>query len=156
MTRWNSRIPTTLNNMRAMRGWGLKELDNLARFIGLGRNAGFGVAKPAFLRSLMDTLTRLPFEYMPLPDNHAGLSPESLYQRPARDPYHEDEPAVALFVDSPEHTSGVSTTIGQWVAESRRQGLELTVLSSGSAAPPAGFLHFPACGLLRLPCYAGM
>ena len=60
MPRWTERLPTALHNVHALRGWGLREFDNLTLFLRLGRLAGLGMTQPAFLRKLLDTLTRLP------------------------------------------------------------------------------------------------
>ncbi len=63
---------------------------------------------------------------------------------------------IALFVDTPDHLSGVSRTLGRWQDEAAREGVSLRVHRSGTAAASPGHVVFPPVRVLRIPAYPSL
>lgn len=69
---------------------------------------------------------------------------------------HTREPTVALFVDSPEHLSGVSLTLQGWAEEAQRRGLPFFLHMAGSESRIPGAKSFPKVGNFRFRSYDGL
>jgi glycosyltransferase involved in cell wall biosynthesis len=69
---------------------------------------------------------------------------------------HTQEPTVALFVDAPEHLSGVALTLQSWSEEAARQGRPLFLHMAGSELRKPGCKSFPKVGTLRFRSYEGL
>lgn len=94
--------------------------------------------------------TRMQLSYQPHAHPEPAPSP--------REPDYADfaEPTVSLFVDAPEHLSGVSLTLESWSAEARQQGKPFYLHMAGATHPAPGCKSFPRVGTLRFSSYEGL
>jgi glycosyltransferase involved in cell wall biosynthesis len=95
-------------------------------------------------------LTRMQMTYRPELDS-APAAPE---QPISYDSFAE--PTVALFVDAPEHLSGVSLTLKGWAEEAKRLGKPFYLQMAGAETGIPGAKSFPKVGTFRLSSYEGL
>ena len=95
-------------------------------------------------------LTRMQMSYRPEPT----AAPASTAQPISYDRF--DEPTVALFVDAPEHLSGVSLTLKGWADEAGRLGKPFYLHMAGAETGIPGAKGFPKVGTFRLSAYDGL
>ena len=149
MTIQTQHIPIVLHNLRAAKGWRFRDMVNWHRLVKPLRDI-----QPAeqsrldFYPLMFDLCTRFEVAYHP----NSGSGPTHF---PPPKPSKPGEPRVALFVDAPEHLSGVAVTISNWVHQAEAQGLNLTVLTAGKGSLPNA-VEFQPAGTLELKKYAGM
>lgn len=142
-------IPIVLHNLRAAKGWRFRDMVNWHRLVKPLRGIQPSEQSRLELYPLMfDLCTRFEVAYRPNPASRPT-------QIPPRKPSRPGEPRVALFVDAPEHLSGVAVTIGNWVHQAEAKGLDLTVLTAGKGTLPHA-VEFEPAGTLELKNYAGM
>ncbi|MDF3130809.1 glycosyltransferase family 1 protein [Kiritimatiellaeota bacterium B1221] len=141
-------LPQVIDNIRAAKGWRVRDMVNWHRIVKPLR--GFQSEQPRLeLYPLMfDLCTRFSVAYQP-------FTREEPTNIPPRKPSRPGEPRVALFVDAPEHLSGVAVTISNWVHQSESQRLDLTVHTAGKGNLPNA-VEFQPMGTLQLKNYAGM
>jgi glycosyltransferase involved in cell wall biosynthesis len=107
-------------------------------------------------RMLFDICSRMDVRYEPAPST-PGRAPETDESpEDIASSYVRGEPRVGLFVDAPQHLSGVSATIGEWAAEARRRSLTLRVHVSADACAIPASVRFQPMGVLKLSSYAGL
>ncbi len=95
-------------------------------------------------------LTRMQMSYQPETASSPVPPPPPIsYARFA-------EPTVALFVDAPEHLSGVSLTLQSWAEEARRLGKPFYLHMAGAESKIPGAKSFPKVGTFRLSSYEGL
>lgn len=102
------------------------------------------------LTVLVRVFSRYAFDYRPLP-------PSSF---PIPDPpvgSWGGFPRIGLFVDSPDHLSGVAKTLGHWQREAHAAGVGLRI-HGASPAPRADspMAIFPAVGTFSVSAYNGL
>ncbi len=95
-------------------------------------------------------LTRMQMSYRPEP----APTPASPAQPISYDRFAE--PTVALFVDAPEHLSGVSLTLKGWADEAKRLGKPFYLHMAGAETDIPGAKSFPKVGTFRLSAYDGL
>lgn len=95
-------------------------------------------------------LTRMQMTYRPEP----GSAPSSPGHPLSYDRFAE--PTVALFVDAPEHLSGVSLTLKGWAEEAKRLGKPFYLHMAGADTGIPGAKSFPKVGTFRLSSYEGL
>lgn len=103
-----------------------------------------------FLSLLVRVCSRYAFSYRPLPAPSVPL-PEPLKGTWA------DSPRIGLFVDSPDHLSGVARTLGNWQREANSAGVGLRM--HGAAPQPATqgpMTIFQAVGTFGMTAYEGL
>ena len=103
-----------------------------------------------FLSVLVRVCSRYAFWYRPCPFVQAAVPV------PPRGRWG-DGPRIGLFVDSPDHLSGVARTLGNWQREADRTGVALHM--HGTAPRPTGggpMTVFPAVGTFGMTAYDGL
>ena len=148
-----SRVQTVLGNLMATRIWQPRDLANwyhLVRPLARLARTSPGFASP---RMAYEMATRIAFGYQPLPAT--GRPPLGM-DRPGPTRSVPDRPHVALFVDSPDHISGVATTLRQWAAAAEAGGYPLDIYHAGSAPMAAPSICFEPVGTIGLAAYAGL
>lgn len=144
-------IPTTMNNLKAATRFRPVDFLNWIKLVKPLRDLSGGPRMEFDLYSLgFHMFTRLPFDFTPA-NPHAVGRPPAWVSRPA----HRDL-KVGLFADSPDHLSGVATTLGHWNRTARARGLEFRVHSSGDRPVIDGGALFPRMGSFRLHAYDGL
>jgi glycosyltransferase involved in cell wall biosynthesis len=102
-------------------------------------------------KMFLELFTRLEVTYQP------GKFAENLPQHPLIcAPRKSDNPRVGLFVDAPDHLSGVSMTLSEWLAQAKLANRDLTIHSSGNQVSGSGMVYFPPMGSIKLDAYAGL
>lgn len=143
------RIPTMWQNASAAGLWRPLDVVNWHRMVWpLYRRRG-ATAHGDVFRILFEIFSRTRFTYQPIPVQSARI------RIPGRSAARSGQ-RVALFVDTPDHLSGVATTIGQWVTQAARRGLDLTVFHCGERDIFPGAVRFPPVGLIRIAAYPGL
>lgn len=141
-------LPNVIHNLRAAKGWRVRDMVNWHRLVKPLRGTSAAEEKLDLYPLVFDLCTRFEVSYTP----RKGDEPTHI---PAAKPSKPGEPRVALFVDAPEHLSGVAVTISNWVRQAEARGLDLTVHTAGRGTLP-GAVEFQPMGTLELKNYAGM
>lgn len=141
-------IPTVIHNLRASKGWRVRDMVNWHRIVKPLRDFRTEEATFDLYPLVYDLCTRFSVAYEP-----ARSAPPT--RIPPRKPSRPGEPRVALFVDAPEHLSGVAVTIGNWANQAEAQGCDLTIHTAGRGTLPKA-VEFQPMGTLQLKNYAGM
>ena len=103
-----------------------------------------------FFSLLVRVCSRYAFTYRPQP------APAGPWPEPLRGAW-AGAPRIGLFVDSPDHLSGVARTLGNWQREADRAGVGLRM--HGAAPHPAAggpMTIFPAVGTFNMTAYQGL
>ena len=148
MTIQSQHIPIMIHNLRAAKGWRFRDMVNWHRLVKPLRGLEAEASKLELYPLMFDLCTRFSVSYEAAHDARPTNIPERKPSRPG-------QPKVALFVDAPEHLSGVAVTIGNWVQQAEARGLDLTVLTAGQSSLPRA-VEFQKMGTLELKNYAGM
>ena len=148
MTIQSQHIPIMIHNLRAAKGWRFRDMVNWHRLVKPLRGLETEASRLDLYPLMFDLCTRFSVSYQPAATPLATRIPASKPSQPG-------QPRVALFVDAPEHLSGVAVTIGNWVQQAEAKGLDLTILTAGQSAIP-GAVEFQPMGTLELKNYAGM
>lgn len=144
--------PTTLQNLKAASRFRPVDMINWSRLVKPLRTQSNEAPDFDLLAMLFHMFTRMPFDYVP----HApsGERPESWIVPPSR--RLAGEPSVGLFVDAPEHLSGVATTLNNWNRQAMSHGLSMRVHSAGDRPVIEGAATFGQTGTFRLAAYEGL
>jgi len=148
MTIQTQHIPTVIHNLRAAKGWRFQDMVNWHRIVKPLRAIKSGDTALDLYPLVFDLCTRFTVSYQPA----RGAPPT---RRPAHRPSKAGQPKVALFVDAPEHLSGVAVTIGNWATQAAERDLNLTIHTAGRGTLPRA-VEFQPMGTLELKNYAGM
>jgi len=141
-------LPNVLHNLRAAKGWRVRDMVNWHRLVKPLRGTSAVEEKLDLYPLVFDLCTRFEVSYIPRKSSEPTRIPPAKPGKPG-------EPRVALFVDAPEHLSGVAVTISNWVRQAESRGLNLTVHTAGRGTLP-GAVEFEPMGTLELKNYAGM
>jgi glycosyltransferase involved in cell wall biosynthesis len=149
-------IPIALQNIRSTCHWRIGDIVNWHQLLQPLRQFNGDAMGLHFYRMAYDLCTRFVIDYRPCPDAPTSGRPEPAAGRPSRASCPGGEPRVALFVDAPDHTSGVSTTLAQWGDAARARGLDLSVFSAGHRDVLPRSHRFQPMGILRVPLYGDL
>ncbi len=141
-------LPNVIHNLRAAKGWRVQDMVNWHRLVKPLRGKTSVEEKLDLYPLVFDLCTRFEVSYTPQKASEPTRIPPAKPGKPG-------EPRVALFVDAPEHLSGVAVTISNWVRQAESRGLNLTVHTAGRGTLP-GAVEFEPMGTLELKNYAGM
>lgn len=97
----------------------------------------------------IEAFTRLHITYTP----NAGTT-RPISERPARGYRHS--PRIGLFVDAPDHLSGVSMTLADWHQEAQQQQVALTMHTCGQHPGGEGTVTFNPMGNYHMNAYEGL
>lgn len=103
-----------------------------------------------FFSLLVRVCSRYAFNYRPLP------TPSGPWPEPPRGEWALS-PRIGLFVDSPDHLSGVAKTLGHWQREANNAGIGLRM--HGASPEPnlnSPMAIFPAVGTFSVSAYQGL
>lgn len=135
--------PTLLDRLRRPVAPKAEFVKSLRELAGLEPDANF-------LSVLVRVCSRYAFWYRPCP---AGLAP---CPEPPRGRWGAG-PRIGLFVDSPDHLSGVARTLGNWQREADRAGVGLRMHGAAPRPPTDGPMAiFPAIGTFGMTAYDGL
>ncbi len=67
-----------------------------------------------------------------------------------------DQPRIGLFVDAPNHISGVATTLTNWTNAAIQRGFGMQVLHAGGKTGSPNSVCFQPVGTLQLDAYDGL
>lgn len=151
-TELRDRLLTAADNLKAARGIRPRDLFNFASMIWSLPKPSAGHKLPITPAQVALTMfTRMQLSYEP------GDTP-AMDAPPSAAPDFADfaEPTVALFVDAPEHLSGVSLTLEGWSEQARAQGKPFFLHMAGSEVRKPGCKSFPKVGTFRLSTYDGL
>lgn len=105
------------------------------------------------MRLGMDLFTRLEVAYQPY---DGSSDPGERVGSGGLVHVRGGEPRVGLFVDSPDHLSGVALTLGEWAGQARARKLPFTLHSCGEPVEAPDQVVFRPMGSIRLDAYAGL
>ena len=145
-------LPIALRNIRGTCAWRLADAVNWHQLLQPLRQFNTEAAGLGFYRLACDLCTRFVIDYRPCREPSAGAGASDEGPAPER-PSPACEPRVALFVDAPDHTSGVSTTLTQWSRSAGERDLDLTIFTAGRRKQFPRCHGFAPMGILRVPLY---
>ena len=142
----SQRLPTLWRNVRSTRTWRPRDMVNWHRMVRSLR--GLPVNEPVFdfFQLVVEMCSAFQVDYVP----------EAARPAPPALPPAMGACGVALFVDAPDHVSGVATTLGQWAAQAARRARDLTIYHAGHRDLFARGIRFAPMGALHLGAYEGL
>jgi glycosyltransferase involved in cell wall biosynthesis len=151
-TGYRNRMQVVWSNLQANRSLRPADLINGIRMVHPLRSLASPGQQPFDVAHLaMELFTRLHIRYQPQPPPPVSLTPRELVtSRRSRDG------RIALFVDAPDHLSGVAMTIGEWRHQAARQGRSLVMHTCARREPEEGLMAFPPMGSIGLDVYDGL
>ncbi len=103
-----------------------------------------------FWSLIVRVCSRYAFDYRPLPP------PSGPWPEPLRGAW-AGTPRIGLFVDSPDHLSGVARTLGHWQREANAAGVGLRMHGAApDPNPDSPMTLFPAVGTFSMTAYEGL
>ncbi|HMP76273.1 MAG TPA: glycosyltransferase family 1 protein [Kiritimatiellia bacterium] len=142
-----ARLPTALRNISSARSWRPVDMVNWHRLVAPLRSLASQESAFTVHHVLYDMCTSFDILYQPI------ATPTRPHPRM---PAPCERPRVALFVDAPDHTSGVATTLRQWHAAAEREQAGLCIHYCGFEDQFPGGVRFAPVGTVTLGAYAGL
>ena len=139
------KLPTALRNLGATRSWRPADMVNWHRLVGPLRTLTSQESSLTLYQVLFDMCTTFEVTYEPIP---VQPSPHVFRNVVA--------PEVGLFVDAPDHTSGVATTLRSWSQQATRRGAGLCVHYCGHHDLFPDAVRFHPAGIMSLDVYRGL
>ena len=145
--RVRQKLPLLMRNVRSSRVWRPRDMMNWHRMVAPLRSLEAMGSSLDFYHLIYDMCSTFEVDYTPC---------RSVTAAPSLAGGAGSSPSVALFVDAPDHTSGVATTISQWTQAAIMRGQTLNVFySSPEQLFPSG-CQFPPVGTLKMGVYQGL
>lgn len=139
-------------NVQANRQVRPADLMNGIRFVHPLRSLAAGQRNHLGLAQLaMDVFTRFKIKYEPCTGKSFALPRQTIPTRHLR-----SECRVGLFVDSPDHLSGVAMTLAEWNSQALLRGKSLTVHTCTATPQPDSRVTFSPMGSISLGVYEGL
>lgn len=148
---YRDRVQTVWRNVQANRRLRPADFVNGFKMVQPLRALGTPSVSFDMAQLALEMFTRLRIQYEPHGASHTPVS-----RTPSCRAEGERGLRVGLFVDAPDHLSGVCLTIAEWQEQARRQGCSLTVHTCAPAADDSKFLSFTPMGSVRLDAYSGL
>ncbi len=142
-------LPTVWRNVRATKSWRPLDMMNWHRMVRPLRELPASEGTFGFYDLIIDCCTSFAVEYQP--KNPAGpveAGPAYAQRRNGN--------SVIVFVDAPDHMSGVATTLRQWSEQAEASGCDLGIFHCGDTNLFRNGLRFPVVGTLKLGVYEGL
>lgn len=143
------RLPVVWRNVRATRAWRPRDMVNWHRMVRPLRSASTADTAFDWYHLVFDCCSRFAVEYQPQRN-------DTMPSRGSRCVRLAATEAVAVFVDAPDHMSGVATALRNWSAQACASGRDLAIFHSGSRDLFENGIRFPPVGLLRMGVYDGL
>ena len=102
-----------------------------------------------FYDLIFDCCTNFAVKYRPRPEHGAPEAGPGFSERRGIE-------SVIGFVDAPDHTSGVATTLRQWSEQAEKNGRDFSIFHCGDTNLFGNGLRFPPVGTLNLGVYEGL
>lgn len=161
-TEFQDKLQTAMENLKGARGWRPRDYWNFANMLMHmpkaekrgGEKGGVPPLHPA--QVAMKMFTRMKVTYEPGTPTVVGGNHSDLRDLPDLAFPHTMEPTVALFVDAPEHLSGVSLTLQGWAEAAQQLGRPFFLHMAGAETQIPGGKSFPKVGNLRFSSYDGL
>ncbi|HMP91081.1 MAG TPA: glycosyltransferase family 1 protein [Kiritimatiellia bacterium] len=145
-------LPTALQNLKAAARFRPVDMINWGRLVKPLRDHQQNQAGFDLLGMLFHMFTRMPFDYTP---GSAADTKTPPWRIPPANRIGR-EPSVGLFVDAPEHLSGVATTLNNWNRNAIARSLSFRVHSAGDQPVIDGAVNFSQTGTFKLAAYEGL
>ena len=142
-TGYRSRMQVAWSNLQAARGIRPSDFINGYRMVHPLRSLATDHHAFGMPHLLMEMFTRLQIRYRPLAAT-------------GRVPERGRTADIALFVDAPDHLSGVSKTLNEWRGMAAKAGDDLILHTCSSNVQEDGMVNFPKMGALSLAVYQGL
>jgi glycosyltransferase involved in cell wall biosynthesis len=146
--------PAVMDNLAGVCDMRMLDVVNWHRLLVMLRGLSGGVSQLGLYQLIYDVATRLVFAYEAHEPRGTIVPPDP--PDAAEAGWSDGEPRVGLFVDAPDHMSGVATTVGSWVGEAERSGRTLRALYAGRRAVLPRGIRFNPMGTIRLRAYDGL
>ncbi len=140
-----TRIPVALRNLSSASAWRPADMMNWHRLVAPLRALATQESPLTLYHVLFDMCTTFELTYEPI--RAAG---HTLVPKPSKCA------EIGLFVDAPDHTSGVATTLRQWHAAAEREQAGLCIHYCGPEEQFPGGIRFDPVGRLNLGVYRGL
>jgi glycosyltransferase involved in cell wall biosynthesis len=140
-----SRMPVALRNLSSTSSWRPADMVNWHRLVAPLRSLASQESAFSLYHVVFDMCTTFDITYEPV---------RTPIRTPAAPP--TQRPRVALFVDAPDHTSGVATTLRQWHGAAAREEAGLVIHYCGNEDQFPGGVRFSPVGVLSLGVYQGL
>ncbi|MGA1193476.1 MAG: glycosyltransferase family 4 protein [Kiritimatiellia bacterium] len=148
---YRDRVQTVWRNVQANRRLRPADFVNGYKMVQPLRSLGNPSVSFDMAQLALEMFTRLRIQYEPQQATRPPVAPMPTRRAPG-----ERGLRVGLFVDAPDHLSGVCLTIGEWQDQARRHGCSLTVHTCAPAPDEGGFVSFRPMGSVRLDAYSGL
>jgi glycosyltransferase involved in cell wall biosynthesis len=148
---YRDRLQTVWRNVQANRRLRPADFVNGFKMVQPLRSLGTPSVSFDMAQLALEMFTRLRIQYEPCQTSHPPVAP-----MPARRATGERGLRVGLFVDAPDHLSGVCLTIGEWQEQALLHGCSLTVHTCAPAGDDGQFVSFAPMGSVRLDAYSGL
>lgn len=145
LIRDRARLPVALRNLSSTSAWRPADMINWHRLVAPLRSLATQESAFSLYHVVYDMCTTFDITYEPV------RQPAPRPKAPAARP-----PRVALFVDAPEHTSGVATTLRQWHAAAGEEEAGLCINYCSPEEQFPGGHRFAPVGTLNLGVYQGL
>lgn len=156
-TEIHDRIHTTVDNLKGASTWRPKDYLNFVNMLmAMPKSPATHPALPHPAAVALTLFTQMKVSYQPGTLSSGTIPDHPLPDRTDEALLHTLEPTVALFVDAPEHLSGVSLTLQSWAEEAALQGRPLFMHMAGSETRNPGCKSFPTVGTLHFSSYDGL
>ncbi len=144
------KFPKVIRNLSAAHIWRPQDMVNWHRMVKPLRSLRCEQEEFDMFQLIFDVCMSLAIDYKP----HESMASMQL---PVTDLAHPlTRPRVGHFFDSPEHTSGVATTLGSWAEQSQLAGVDYRLYSAGFDTRLRHSVCFPPLGTLKLEAYDGL
>ncbi|MDA3873310.1 MAG: hypothetical protein PF795_05060, partial [Kiritimatiellae bacterium] len=141
------RIHTAVDNLKGASTWRPKDYLNFVNMLlAMPRSPATSPSLPHPAQVALTLFTLMKVSYQPGTRSTSPLPDSTQPDRIEEALLHTREPTVALFVDAPEHLSGVSLTLQSWSEEAALQGRPLFMHMAGSETRNPGCKRFPTVG----------
>jgi glycosyltransferase involved in cell wall biosynthesis len=149
---YRDRVQTVWRNVQANRRLRPVDVLNGIKMVQPLRSLGTSSVSFDMAQLALEIFTRLRIQYEPHATAHAPVAPSPTRRAPG-----ERGLRVGLFVDAPDHLSGVCLTVAEWREQARHHGCSLTVHTCApAAADDDKFVAFTPMGSVRLDAYSGL
>jgi len=148
---YRNRMEIAWRNVRANRSIRPSDLINGFRMVQPFKALNQPMAPRELTKLVMEIFTRLQVVYQPHPDVSFSRPIQTTAHR-----RHIGQPRVGLFVDAPDHLSGVAVTLADWAAQARRSGFDFTIHTCGHQKQETDVVSFSPMGSVKLDAYADL
>jgi len=145
---YRNRMEMAWRNVRANRSIRPADMLNGFRMMHPFKSLSQPMASREMAKLAVEVFTRLQVKYQPYQGESCAQT-----HRVASQHNRNDQPRVGLFVDAPDHMSGVALTLADWATQARRFGFDFTIHTCSNQLPDHRAVTFPPMGSIKLDAY---